>query len=235
MFDMDYVTNISKEHKDYFKNYIKSAPESLIKKMKLEKFAEDTIFIRENTELDNIYILLDGIVRAVDYRMHGISYEFMRFSPVKVLGAMEIVLDIKKYCTTLITETPCMMVICPVEDFSKWIMSDLDIIKTEMKTIGNYLLEEDRQNRLFLFLQGRDRLFVLLMQHYEKYAKNRQCLIKLTRVELSDRTGISIRTINRSIKKLQEDGFISKLNSKILITQEQYQKMSEYISKKIDD
>ena len=234
MINIDNFPNIPKENKEYFLNYIKTAPENMLKNLKVKKLPKDTIFIRENESVDNIYILLDGVVRAVDYRMHGISYEFMRFYPVKMLGAMAIVLDIEKYCTTLITETSCTILVCPAKEFSNWILNDLNAIKMEMKTIGTYLLEEDRQNRLFLFLQGRDRLFVLLMQYYEKYSKNDRCLVKLTRLELSDRTGISIRTINRSIRKMQEEGLINKENSKILITKKQYEKMLNYISEKID-
>lgn len=226
--------NIPEKYKKYFADYMKTAPEALIKRMKNEIIPENTIFIRENDRVDTIYMLLDGVVRAVDYRVHGIAYEFMRFEPVKALGAMEIILKIPRYRTTLITERACNMLICPAKDFAEWILNDLSSLRMEMESIGNYLLEEDRQNRMFLFLQGRDRLFVLLMQYYEKSNKKDKCLVRLTRNELSDRTGISIRTINRSIKKMQEEGFICKFNSKISITKEQYEKMVNYISGKID-
>lgn len=226
--------NIPEKYKQYFENYMKTAPDSLIKKMKNEIIPKNTIFIRENDKVDTIYILLDGSVRAVDYRMHGIAYEFMRFEPVKAFGVMEIILKIPKYRTTLITETECKMLVCPAKNFAKWILNDLNSLKIEMESIGNYLLEEDRQNRMFLFLQGRERLFVLFMQYYEKSNKKEKCFVRLTRNELSDRTGISIRTINRSIKKMEEEGFICKINSKISITKEQYEKMVNYISGKID-
>lgn len=234
MLNFDDLSNIPKEHKEYFLRYIKTAPQSFLKELEFEKMKPDTIFIRENEEVDYIYILLDGSVRAVDYRVHGISYEFMRFHPVKMLGAMEIILNIKNYCTTLITETTCTMLVCSAKEFSKWILNDLNAIKMEAEMVGKFLLEQDRKNRLFLFLQGRDRLFVLFIQHYEKYSKNGKCIVKLTRVELSDRTGISVRTINRSIKKMQEEGFIGKENSKIAINEEQYQKMIKFINEKID-
>lgn len=234
MLNIEDLSNIPKENKEYFLRYIKTAPESFLKELELEKMPKETIFIRENESVDYIYILLDGSVRAVDYRVHGISYEFMRFHPVKMLGAMEILLNIKNYCTTLITETPCTMLVCSAKEFSKWILSDLNAIRMETETVGKFLLEQDRKNRVFLFLQGRDRLFVLLIQHYEKHSKNGKCLVKLTRVELSDRTGISVRTINRSIKKMEEEGFISKENSKISINQEQYEKMIDFINGKID-
>ena len=100
--------------------------------------------------------------------------------------------------------------------------------------MGRYLLEEDRQNRLFLLLQGKDRLFVVLMQYYEKYAVNGKCLVRLTRTELSDRTRLSLRTINRTIKHMEDMGYIGKRTSKITINKDQYEQISAYISRQIN-
>lgn len=225
--------DIEDKYKEYLQKYMKTANENLLSRMKLETMPQNTIFIRENEDVDTVFILLSGAVRAVDYRIHGIAYEFMSFEPVKVLGAMEIILNIPKYRTTLITETSCTVLVCPAKEFAAWILNDLNSIKMEMESIGNYLLEEDRQNRMFLFLQGRDRLFVLLLQYYEKNGSKETCTVHLTRSELSDRTGISIRTINRSVKKMEEEGFICKSNSKIMITKAQYEKILAYISGKI--
>ncbi len=228
------LSDIPKKNQEYFLDYIKMAPDSLIEKMKLKKMSEGTVFIRENDEINYVYILLDGVVRAVDYRMHGVPYEFMRFYPVNMLGSMEIVLNLKKYCTTLVTETKCTFFVCPISDFSAWLLNDLNAIRTEAQVVVRYLLEEDRQNRLFLLLQGKDRLFVVLMQYYEKYAVNGKCLVKLTRMELSDRTRLSLRTINRTIKQMEDMGYIGKRTSKITINKEQYEQISAYISKQIN-
>ena len=226
--------DIPKKNQEYFLDYIKMAPDSLIEKMKLKKMSEGTVFVRENDEVNYVYILLDGVVRAVDYRMQGVPYEFMRFYPVKMLGSMEIVLDLKRYCTTLVTETECTFFVCPVADFSNWLLNDINAIRTEAQVVGRYLLEEDRQNRLFLLLQGKDRLFVVLMQYYEKHAVNGKCLVKLTRMELSDRTRLSLRTINRTIKQMEDMGYIGKRTTKITINKEQYEQISAYISRQIN-
>lgn len=220
--------------KEYLRDYLKTVPDELKERMKLEHFKKNSIFVRENEEVEPVYILLEGSVRAVDFRIHGIVYDFLRFEPIKVLGAMELILGFSKYRTTLITEAECIFIGCPAKEFGDWLLNDISSIKMEMRSIGHYLLEEDRQNRMFLFLQARDRLFVLLLQYYEKHHTDDVCVVRLTRTELSDRTGISVRTINRSVKKMQEEGLIGKLNSKLTMTKEQYNKVMTYISSKID-
>lgn len=231
---LEKLHGIPKKNQEYFLEYIKMAPDSLTEKFKVKKMLEGTVFVRENDKIDYIYILLDGIVKAVDYRMHGVPFEFMRFYPVKMLGSMEIVLNLDRYTATLITETKCTFFICPIDDFAAWLTNDISAMRLEAMDVGRYLLEEDRQNRLFLLLQGKDRLFVILMQYYEKYAVNGKCLVKLTRMELSDRTRISLRTINRTIRQMEDMGYIGKRISKITINEEQYEKISAYISKQIN-
>lgn len=83
---------------------------------------------------------------------------------------------------------------------------------------------------MLLFLQGADRVAFLLMKRYRKYAHNGVLKMKGDRQELSDFTGLCVKTISRSIKKFKESGMISTQGSYILINKEQYSRMEEMIS-----
>ena len=96
--------------------------------------------------------------------------------------------------------------------------------------MGEYLLEQARDSRMLLFLQGADRVAFLLMKRYRKYAQNGVLKMKGDRQELSDFTGLCMKTISRSIKKFKENGMITTQGSYITINYEQYRRMKEMIS-----
>ena len=98
-----------------------------------------------------------------------------------------------------------------------------------------YLLEQARNSRAFLFLQGSNRLAYLFLNHYDKYAENGILKMQVGRQELADYTGLCLKTITRSVKQFKEQGLISKEGSMVLINKEQYQRLKEIVSEILVD
>lgn len=222
------LKDLSKETKEYLNRYFKDAPSWFLESLQVVHKEKNNVFIQEGCPVDNIYILVDGIVRAIDYRIFGIAYDYMWFYSVSVFGNLEIVLQIEKYKTTLMTVTDCTMLVILRSKFEKWIMNDNNALRMESQYICNSLLEQARKERAFIFLQGIDRVMYLFVQSYEQTGKGK-CVINLTRKELSERSGLCIKTINRSVKKLFEDQYIDRSGNKIIISNNQYKIMKQYL------
>ena len=92
------------------------------------------------------------------------------------------------------------------------------------------MLEEARNSRAFLFLQGSDRLALLLINRYDKYAENGIYRMKGNRKELSDSTGLCLKTINRSIKKFCDSNILTQDGRDLTIDHEQYLKLKEIVA-----
>ena len=99
--------------------------------------------------------------------------------------------------------------------------------------MGSDLLNESRDNRLFLFVQGPDRLALLFVKRYEQYGKKGVLNIRRSRQNLADETGLCIKTISRGVKRFLEDGLITKEGNQIIINEAQYEGLKEMISSKI--
>lgn len=227
------IKQLKSEKKEYLDKFLENAPIWLLNSIQFVTMEKNSVFIKENEEVDRVYILLDGIVKGIDYRMFGIAYNYMRFSPIEVFGSMEMVLEVPTFKTTLVTVTDCKMLVIPIYKYEKWMRNDINAFFMDVKSMVNYLLEQARKERIFLFLQGTDRLFMLFMQMYEESVKNDVCKISLTRQELSDCSGLCVKTINRAVKKLEKEDYIKKEGHKLIITQEQYLKIKNYIVQKI--
>ena len=227
---LELLGNIDRERKQQFYVYFANAPWWLIDSIVIEKIKKGKTFIREGSPVDTICFIGNGIIKATDYRIYGISFDFMLFTKVYAYGGMEVIMGMDKYRTSLQTVTDCIVLKIPKAQFSKWLKSDIQALSHESKLMGEYLLEQARNVRAFLFLQGADRLTMLLTNRYEKYARNGILKLDNDRQELSDFTGLSIRTITRSIKILKEDNLITKENNYITINQEQYIRLKKNLS-----
>ena len=229
-----YLKKMNEERKQQFLTYFKTAPVWLLESFNVEEMERGTIFVREGEPVDTIFFILDGTIKATEYRFYGISFDFMRFDKVYAMGGMEIIMDLPVYRTTLQTDTKCHVLKIPKAKYEKWIKTDIVALKHEARLVGEYLLEQGRSSRAFLFLQGSDRLAMLFVQRYEKYAKNGVLSMKGDRQSLSDATGLCVKTINRAVKKFSEDAVISKNGRQIVIDQNQYLRLKSIVDSVIE-
>lgn len=227
---LPFLKDIDKKRREEFTEYFKTAPLWVLESFQIEEMDKGVIFVRENAPADNIYFIGKGVIEAVDYRVHGVAYEFMRFDSVYAMGGMEYIMDMDTYRTTLRTVTKCTVVKMSRANFEKWMSADIHALKLEAKKVTNYLLEEGRKGRTLLFLQGANRLSMLLVERFEHYARNGVLQIKGGQQGLANSTGLCLKTINRAVKKLSDSGLLTKEGNKIFVNQEQYEKLKEKIS-----
>ena len=231
---MELQKSLPSEQRKYLNDYLSNAPRWVLESMQVVYKRKHTVFIEENTPADYVYILAEGVVRAIDYRIQGVAYDYMWFYSIKVFGAMEDFFNIPSYMTTLSTVTDCTMLVISKANYERWIWNDKNAMHMEVESMGKYLLEQNRKDRVFLFLQGMDRIIYMFVKNYEQRNKNSTFILEMSRQELAERSGFSIKTVNRSVKRMEEDDFIGRDGRKIVISKEQYIKMKTYLEPIVD-
>lgn len=131
-----------------------------------------SVVITENEPADMIYFVADGCVKATDYRVLGIAFDFMKPKNLIAFGGMEVLMKQECYKATIETVTDCIIVKLSRDKYEKWIFSDIEALRKETLITCTYLLEEERRNHLYLFLQGSDRLALMFIHCYEQYNHN---------------------------------------------------------------
>ena len=232
---LPFLKELEEDRRNQFYEYFYDVPVWLVECFVIEKMEKGRTFIREGEPVDTIYFIADGIIKATDYRIYGISFDFMFFSKLYALGGMEVIMGDKRYRTSLQTVTDCTVLKLPKAQFDRWLKSDIRALRHESKLMGEYLLEQARNVRALLFLQGSDRLAMMLVNKYEMYAGKGVLTINGDRQELSDCTGLSVKTITRSVKKLCEEGLITKKGNDIIVTRKQYIQLKDCLAEVLSD
>ena len=203
---LPFLNEIEEERRKQFEEYFRTAPMWLMDTFVVEELEKGTIFVQEGEPADTIFLIGKGLIKATDYRIYGINYDFTVFDKVYAFGGMEVIINLDKYQTTLQTVTKCTVLKIPKEGFKKWLDSDIIALQQESRLMGEYLLEQARDSRMLLFLQGADRVAFLLMKRYRKYAENGVMKMKGERQKLADVKGLCGKTIRRSPKQFKRSG-----------------------------
>ena len=223
------LTRIAPEDAKKFRTYFETAPADVVNLLSLEKRYADRYLVEEHEPIERIYILLEGQVKAVDFRVKGSAYEYAQFDGVTFLGSLECLFGEACYMTNLITLTPCTLVSLPRKVFENWICNDLSALRREMQNMRGTLVEKSRENRMLLLLNGMERLIYLLLKKCRSRGEAREYVLSVNRQELAEQCGSSVKTVNRSMKRLEDEGFLTREGHKVKITQRQYVAMQEYL------
>lgn len=224
------LKRISKNSKEQLKDYFSSAPIWLLDSMNIKELKENEIFIESDEPAKDIFILVDGVVEALDVRIHDGAFAFKEFHGVYAFGGLEVIIQEDKYMATLRTVTKCILIKISRTHFEKWLFTDLKALKREAKLAAGNLLEESRRDRLNIITQGNDRLALLLIKKYEAYNNDGTLKMHYTRQGMADATGLSIKTVGRGIKFFEENGMIIKEGNVIIINEDQYSRLKGQIA-----
>lgn len=219
----------SDRKKKQLMEHFRTAPDWVFQSCVLTWLPPDTVFIREGEPLGDIYFMADGTFMAIDYRVYGVEYAFASFNRSYAMGGMEALMGTRTYRTTLKTGDRCLALKISKTDFEKWMMQDIKALRYETKMMGEYLLEQGRLAREYLFLPGPERLMKVLILKYEARAEKGLLRIQTTRQDLANETGFGIKTVSRAMKSLSDDGLIRREERLIEVDHDQYLAMKAII------
>lgn len=229
------IKKLDMESQAYLDRYFSHAPRWLMDSFQVMWIPKRTTFITESEKADTVYILMKGKVVAVDYRVQEMAYGFFVFQSIEVFGAMEILVEMDHYKTTLETVKDSIFLKTSRDIFEKWIKNDVNAFQMETKKVGRYLLEQVRKERLYVLLEGVERIYLTLYNWYRAQSSGDVFSIYVSRKEFSEMTGLSERTITRTLKDLESKKYISREGWNILITQEQYLRIKALVEAKISE
>lgn len=231
---IDYASlnkKVSKNVRNRLEELLKNTPNTFDDEASIIQIKRGTTFIHSYEEANTIYILIKGQVKAVDYHIDEIIYDYTWFEPIEFLGAMEFYMGLTNYITDLETLTDCLFITFQKKTFRSWIEKDTLVMLKLIEIMMNRLNDQARKERTFLFLSAKERIMYLLVSIYKMYQQEGECEVKLTQDELAKRSGINLRTATRSIQSLCEEKLIDKRNRKLYVSESQCKQMEELLEK----
>lgn len=227
---MEVFKELPSKKQKYMEHLFRNCTEEVKYYMSVIDIEADKTFIKAGTACNNIYIILSGKVTGIEWPMHERSYSFKDFGPGDFFGEIECFANLAQYRISIVTSTKCRVLAIPSVYYMDWMRMDVDALFSRTQVNMSRLITQTAEARKYLFMEGKDRLMVHLIRKYEqKYPLPKMLELSQTRNQISDEVGFSLKTLNRSIKKLEELELIEIQKGKIVIMEDGYRRMKEYI------
>lgn len=233
---MDVFNELPPKKRAYMDLLFQNCSEEVKYYMTLMEVEADTTLIKAGERCNNIYIILSGKVTGIDWPINERAYSFKDFGPGDFFGEIECFADLLYYRISVVTVTKCHVLTIPAAFYMEWIQNDAEALYSRTKVNMRRLITQTTDARRYLFLEAKERLVLYLVRKYEQKAANSKIIdmnLNQTRTQLAEEIGFSTKTLSRNIKILEEKGFIQVNKGKILITEEEYQRMKRYIDQHI--
>ena len=136
--------------------------------------------------------------------------------------------DLPKTSVTIEAVTDNVVAYVSLKDAKRWLREDMNILRLAARHTARKLYRSSYNNGAKLFYPPD----FLLLDYLIKYGSQQETgrpdafpmTINRTRQMLQEETGINVKTLNRVIRQLKEEGVFSLCKGKITLSQDQYQR-----------
>lgn len=212
-------------------NYLKYMPKELEQRYWIKTYAPGVIIHQKDYELEYFGIIARGEHRVINEFQNGNVFMIEKNEPIDFVGEVTILAGMPKTSVTIETLTETTVFYISRKDFEDWIAKDIHFLRLVAHKIAYKLYRSsyNRGARLFYPPQFILLDYVLRAAAMEKVEKTGHIIIKKTRQQLYEECGITVKTLNRTIKKLEEDRVISVEKGKITMNLEEYKRARDMV------
>lgn len=205
------------------KRLLSRMPEEIKSRCSVKKFLTGSTVVKKEECVRFVYILIKGEVKVINEFENGSIYSFASVFPINFIGELEILAGEMENAVTIKAAAECIMIKLTAEDFIKWIRVDHDTLMLVARVLAKKLYPASYENGNVLFSSGISKVRSYIIKYYRKKAEiGGMLVIHENRQQIADELCISVKTINRSIKKLKEEGMVAVKKGKICISKEQF-------------
>lgn len=185
--------------------YFKNMPEELKTRYTIRKFPPGTIIHQKDYPLDYFGIVCSGNHRVINEFENGNVFMIEKNEAIDFIGEVTILAEKPLTSVSIETLTECVVFMLSREDFEMWIAQDIHLLRLVAHKASAHNIE-----------------------------KKGEVILRKTREGIREELGMTVKTINRTIAKLKEDGLIDTRKGKVVMSLEQYQmardKIGYYVS-----
>lgn len=208
--------------------YLENMPPELKSRCWIRSYPEGTIIHQKDEPLDYFGIVCEGSHRVINEFENGNIYMIERNDPIDFVGEVTILAGKEKTSVTIETLTPCTVLYFSRKDFEHWIAQDIHFLKLITKKVAYKLYRSSYNRGSKLFYPPQYLLLDYLIKYLSEEHKTSGTIPK-TRQQIYEETGISVKTLNRTIQKLKSENLVSTVKGKLHLDQQQRNTAIQYL------
>lgn len=210
-------------------DWLKGFPKKLESQLEVVRVEKGTIIHQRNYPIDFVCLIADGIFHVISEFKTGVLYNYKVLTAPSISGDLESLIDQDLAAATVRAYTDCTIIKMPVSTFVRWFEEDGHIARTICRIRVKHVYDEGKNKGENVIFASYYRLLILLARYFEKIPSRSKITLSKTRQELSEEIGVSVKTIQRNLLRLEEEGLLTKDKRKLVITKDQYKEISKIL------
>lgn len=204
------------------KEYLKNMPKEYEERFVVKVHPPGVIIHHQDSVLDYFGIVASGEHRVINSFENGNVFMIEKNEPIDFIGEVTILAGMPKTSVTIETTTESIIMYISRSDFESWIEKDIHFLKLVSAKVALKLYRSSYNRGAKLFYPPQFLLLDYLVSYVQKEPiELHPITIRKTRNDLYEEIGISVKTLNRTISSLKEEGLIRIEKGKIVMDNEQ--------------
>ena len=214
--------------------YTGTLPENLRNQAVIRVHPAGTLIHQKNCELQYFGIIADGENRVINEFENGSIYLIETNKPIDFVGDVTLIAGLARTSVTIEAVTDSSVVYLPRREAERWLEQDNRIFRLIARHVAQKLYRSSYNNGAKLFYPPGYLLLDYMVKYGRQYgidspAPPKQVTISRTRQLLQEEIGINVKTLNRTIRQLKEEGFFTLYKGKITFNREQYEMAQSWL------
>ncbi|HMM54967.1 MAG TPA: cyclic nucleotide-binding domain-containing protein [Candidatus Desulfobacillus sp.] len=181
------------------------------------KVPRGATILRAGDRTDFVYFILSGGLKVLVSDEEGREVIFSNLGPGEFFGEMG-VLDDNPRSATVISTTPCELIVIAKSDFKRCLAENFDVSLYIMRSLVKRLRNADRKIESLALVDVFGRVARLLLEMAEEDGEGQRVVTrKISRQDIAKMVGASREMVSRVMKDLQLQGLIEEDGGRILL------------------
>ena len=203
-------------------------PENIRQHTTKRTFQPGDVVVRKGERADHVYLLTAGKLRVSNEFESGQRYTFASLEVPDLIGDLEVLAGQEHFAATNEAITECQMLSMSAETFMQWMRTDNDFAVAVAQLLASKMYPTSNEAGRVKFQPSQER--------FEEYLAKRLgdietdlFILHTSRQQIADDIGTSVKTVNRCVTKMRDEGGLSLLHGKITLNLEQQERLREIL------
>jgi CRP/FNR family cyclic AMP-dependent transcriptional regulator len=199
-------------------------PESIRQHSTRRTFQPGEIVVRKGDRADHVYLIMAGKLRVSNEFESGQRYTFASLEVPDLMGDLEVLAGQECFAATNEAITECQVLSMTADTFLNWMKMDNDFAVAVARLLAAKMYPTSNEAGRVKFQPSQER--------FEEYLAKRLgdietdlFILHTSRQQIADDIGTSVKTVNRCVTKMRDDGELALLHGKITLNREQQSKL----------
>ena len=203
-------------------------PENIRQHTTKRTFQPGDVVVRKGEKADHVYLLTAGKLRVSNEFESGQRYTFASLEVPDLMGDLEVLAGQEHFAATNEAITECQMLSMSAETFMQWMRTDNDFAVAVAQLLASKMYPTSNEAGRVKFQPSQER--------FEEYLAKRLgdietdlFILHTSRQQIADDIGTSVKTVNRCVTRMRDEGGLSLLHGKITLNREQQERLREIL------